>query len=115
MFELRNKSPTIKKDSHLCGSFFYEVGCIHTVQGYDLNYAGVIIGPELSYEPYTKQFKIHADHYKDRNGRQGVEDLEELKRYIINIYKTLLTRAIKGTYVYIFDENLRNLFEQNKI
>jgi len=90
-----------------------EVGCIHTVQGYDLNFAGVIIGPELSYNPYTKQFEIHAEHYKDRNGRQGVEDLEELKRYIINIYKTLLTRAIKGTYVYIFDENLRNLFEQN--
>lgn len=85
-----------------------EVGCIHTVQGYDLNYAGVIIGPEVSYNPDTHQILIHKDKYQDFNGKRSIQDEEELKFYILNIYKTLLTRAIYGTYVYIADINLRN-------
>lgn len=88
-----------------------EVGCIHTVQGYDLNYVGVIIGPELTYDPGNKKFKIDKNKYFDINGRNGVTDPNELERYIINIYKTLLTRGINGTYVYIVDDDLRNYFK----
>ncbi len=84
-----------------------EVGCIHTVQGYDLNFAGVIIGPEVSYDPEKHVIVIHKDKYEDFNGRRSIENDEELKFYILNIYKTLLTRAIYGTYVYVVDENLR--------
>ncbi len=84
-----------------------EVGCIHTVQGYDLNYAGVIIGPELSYDKANKKLVVHAEKYKDTNGRRGIDDPKELERYIINIYKTLLTRGIEGTYVFIVDKELR--------
>jgi len=89
-----------------------EVGCIHTVQGYDLNYAGVIIGPDISYDPFKKDFIIHKSNYYDFNGKRGIENSEELKRYIINIYKVLLTRGIKGTYVYIVDDNLRKYFRK---
>jgi DUF2075 family protein len=85
-----------------------EVGCIHTVQGYDLNYTGVIIGPEISYDPKEHKILIHKDKYLDFNGRRSIRNDEELKFYILNIYKTLLTRAIYGTYVYVADENLRN-------
>jgi hypothetical protein len=96
-----------------------EVGCIHTVQGYDLNYVGVIIGPEFSYDPEKRKFKVDKEKYFDTNGRNGITDPNELERYIINIYKTLLTRGINGTYIYIVDENLRNyfksLFEQKVI
>lgn len=88
-----------------------EVGCIHTVQGYDLNYVGVIIGPELSFDILNNKFLINKDQYFDINGRKGITDPNELERYIINIYKTLLTRGIKGTYVYIVDENLRDYFK----
>jgi DUF2075 family protein/DNA replication protein DnaC len=88
-----------------------EVGCIHTVQGYDLNYVGVIIGPEFFYDPVNKKFKADKEKYFDINGRNGIADPNELERYIINIYKTLLTRGIKGTYIYIVDENLRNYFK----
>lgn len=88
-----------------------EVGCIHTVQGYDLNYAGVIIGPELSFDKEKDEFIVHIDKYRDINGRRGVDSPEELKRYIINIYKTLLTRGILGTYVFIVDKDLRKFFE----
>ncbi len=88
-----------------------EVGCIHTVQGYDLNYVGVIIGPEFYYDPLSKKFGVNREKYFDINGRNGVTDPNELERYIINIYKTLLTRGIKGTYIYIVDDNLRNYFK----
>jgi DUF2075 family protein/DNA replication protein DnaC len=88
-----------------------EVGCIHTVQGYDLNYVGVIIGPEFYYDPVKNKFCVDKEKYFDTNGRNGITDPNELERYIINIYKTLLTRGIKGTYLYIIDENLRNYFK----
>lgn len=84
-----------------------EVGCIHTVQGYDLNYVGVIIGPEFGYDPENKKFFVDREKYFDRNGRAGVHDPAELEQYIKNIYKTILTRGIRGTFVYICDDNLR--------
>ncbi len=88
-----------------------EVGCIHTIQGYDLNYTGVIIGPELSYDPISKKIVVDKEKYKDINGKRSVDDPKELERYIINIYKTLLTRGIVGTYVYIVDPALREYFK----
>ncbi len=84
-----------------------EVGCIHTVQGYDLNYAGVIIGPEIIFDERTQKIRVIRENYKDRNGHAGVEHEEELEKYVINIYKTLLTRGIKGTYIYVVDLALR--------
>lgn len=87
-----------------------EVGCIHTVQGYDLNYTGVIIGKELSYDFNENKFIIKKENYFDRNGRVGTSD-ENLKEYILNIYKTLFTRGINGTYFYVVDENLKRYFK----
>lgn len=89
-----------------------EVGCIHTVQGYGMNYVGVIIGPELYYDDERKIIAVDRSKYCDRNGHAGITDLRELERYIKNIYRTLLTRGIKGTYIYIVDENLRNYFKE---
>ncbi len=89
-----------------------EVGCIHTTQGYDLNYVGVIIGSELRYDPDLKIMYVDRANYHDKRGFAGVKDDEELKRYIINIYKTLLTRGINGTYIYVVDDNLRKYFEE---
>lgn len=89
-----------------------EVGCIHTVQGYDLNYVGVIIGPEFTYNKQSKKFVVDKEKYLDVNGHRGVTDPLELERYIINIYKTLLTRGIKGTYVYVVDDCLREYLKE---
>lgn len=90
-----------------------EVGCIHTIQGYDLNFAGVIIGPEISYDPLLKKIVIDRTKYHDSNGHRGIHDDNELKRYIINIYKTLLTRGILGTYLYVVDENLKQYIKNS--
>jgi DUF2075 family protein len=89
----------------------HEVWCIHTIQWYDLNYVWVIIGDEISFDPITRNFIIHKNNYKDTKWKIWVDD-DELMRYIINIYKTLLTRWIMWTYIYIVDINLRNYFKK---
>lgn len=90
-----------------------EVGCIHTIQGYDLNYAGVILGPEISYDRDTNRIVIDPEKYMDINGQHHTTSEEQLQKYVVNIYKTLLTRGIKGTYVYISDPELRKLFKES--
>lgn len=90
-----------------------EIGCIHTLQGYDLNYAGIIIGEDLKYNPETQTIVSDKTSYFDTLGKAGVsDDPEALKDYLCNIYLTLLTRGIKGTYIYICDDALREYFSQ---
>jgi DUF2075 family protein len=89
-----------------------EVGCIHTTQGYDLNYIGIIFGYEIDYDPILKKIFVIKENYKDKNGKNGVHDINVLHQYIVNIYKTLMYRGIKGTFVYVCNENLRNYFKQ---
>ncbi|GAA3754300.1 hypothetical protein GCM10022240_04030 [Microbacterium kribbense] len=90
-----------------------EVGSIHTVQGYDLNYAGVIIGPEFGYDPVAGRFFIDRDAYRDKKGKENSKKLrrrytdDDLLQYIRNIYGVLLTRGMLGTYVYVCDPGLR--------
>lgn len=89
-----------------------EVGCIHTIQGYDLNYTGVIFGKEITYDKKNNQIKILKEYYHDVNGKQSIVDAEELKDFILNIYKTIMLRGIKGTYVYVCDKDLRDYFSE---
>lgn len=84
-----------------------EVGCIHTTQGYDLNYTGVIFGNEITYDSEKDEIIIKEENYYDRYGKQSIEDPKKLKNFIINIYKTILLRGIKGTFVYVCDDDLR--------
>lgn len=72
----------------------YEIGCIHTVQGYDLNYVGVIFGPEIIYNPLTNRIEVIKEKYEDRLGKGVGKDYEALRSYILNIYYTLLTRGM---------------------
>ncbi|WP_430406347.1 DNA/RNA helicase domain-containing protein [Fluviicola sp.] len=90
----------------------YEIGCIHTTQGYDLNYAGIIIGPELDYDFETNKLVIYKDRYKDKAGKNTINDETVLKEYILNIYTTILLRGIKGTFIYACNENLRKHLAQ---
>lgn len=90
-----------------------EVGCIHTSQGYDLNYAGVIIGPELQWDEASQSTVFVRANYHDRNGSKNnvalgqAYDDADLLEYVINVYRVLLTRGIRGTYVYVCDPALR--------
>ena len=87
----------------------HEVGCIHSIQGYDLSYAYVIVGDDLRLNPETGLLEANKDSYFDRNG-SATATPEELTAYIKNIYYVLLTRGILGTYVYVHDPALREYF-----
>jgi DUF2075 family protein len=95
-----------------------EVGSIHTVQGYDLNYAGVIIGPDLRYDPVAERLFVDRASYFDKKGKENNPVLgrsytnDDLLRFITNIYAVLLTRGIRGTYVYVCDPALRAHLKQ---
>lgn len=91
-----------------------EVGSIHTVQGYDLNYVGVIIGNDLRYDPDAGKLVFDRASYHDKKGRENNLKLgitysdADLLEYVKNIYSVLLTRGIRGTYVYICDPALHS-------
>ncbi|SEB63531.1 hypothetical protein SAMN04489806_1358 [Paramicrobacterium humi] len=90
-----------------------EVGSIHTVQGYDLNYAGVIIGPDLRYNAQQQRLIFDRSHYFDTKGKENNPRLgliytdEDLLQFVCNIYAVLLTRGMLGTLVYVCDPELR--------
>lgn len=88
-----------------------EIGCVHTIQGFDLNYAGVIIGNELKYDPATKHFYVDKDQYCDIMGKKSTDD-HDLMRYILNIYRILCTRGMRGTYIYACDDGLREYLKR---
>lgn len=90
-----------------------ESGSIHTIQGYDLNYAGVIIGADLRYDVETERLYVDRANYHDAAGKRNntmagqLTTDEMLFRYITNVYFVLLTRGIKGTFVHAVDPGLR--------
>lgn len=91
-----------------------EIGCIHTCQGLELDYVGVIIGKDLRY----KDGKIITDIFQRSGMDQSVKGLRNKKRQsdpetatlteriIKNTYRTLMTRGMKGCYIYCCDEEL---------
>ncbi|MGH2318613.1 DUF2075 domain-containing protein [Planococcus sp. SE5232] len=88
-----------------------EAGSIYTIQGFDLNYVGVILGPSVIYDEHNNCLKILTERYSDTEafrGKDGIEDVERAKEQIIlNSINVLMKRGIKGLYVYASDEKLR--------
>lgn len=87
---------------------FEEIGCIHTAQGLEFDYVGVIIGKDLRYDEtghkiITDKTKISKD---DKSSGIRTADDKLAEQLIKNTYKTLLTRGQKGCYVYCEDESL---------
>lgn len=89
-----------------------EAGSIYTIQGYDLNIAGVIIGPDLVFR--DGRIRLDASNYFDPRGKQRNNNLrgvtytdEDIQKLVENIYTVLLTRGILGTYIHVVDPALR--------
>ena len=94
-----------------------EAGCIHTVQGLEFDYIGVIIGEDMRYEnghivtDYNKRAKTDTslNGIKKIAQEQGMEEANKIADNIIkNTYRTLMTRGMKGCYVYCVDKKLKN-------
>ena len=102
---------TAQKDWPNSPNSINEIGCIHTIQGYDLNYTGVILGNEIKYDD-SRHIYIDKTQYYDQRGKCTNGDEEALKEHILNIYYTMLTRGIKGTYVFACDEGMREYLKK---
>lgn len=82
------------------------IGCIHTIQGVDMSYAGVIIGKDFKYRGGHLVFDKSENAKTDSaSGIRNLDD-ETAARLIRNTYKVLLTRGMYGTYVYCEDKEL---------
>lgn len=94
-----------------------EIGCIHTCQGIDLDYCGVIIGKDMTYENGEIKFNKKAHPDTDLAGIRTASD-KDAETWIKNTYYVLLTRGIKGTFIYCEDkalgEYLRSLISKTK-
>lgn len=97
-----------------------EAGCIHTTQGLEFEYVGVIIGDDLRYEGNH----VVTDYTKRAGTDQSIKGLKKMERedpkhalkladeIIKNTYRTLMTRGMKGCYVYATDPNLRSYLKE---
>ena len=92
---------------------FEQVGCIHTVQGMEFDYVGVIIGKDLIYRDghiHTDKTAISKDDHTSKI--KTCKDDKVAERLIKNTYKVLLTRGQKGCFVYCEDEALREYLKE---
>lgn len=95
-----------------------EAGCIHTCQGLELDYVGVIIGPDL----IVRNGEVVTDGLKRAKTDQSIKGFKsklkkspdlakaEVDIIIKNTYRTLMTRGMKGCYVYCTDKETRDYF-----
>lgn len=98
----------------------HEAGCIHTSQGLEFDYVGVIIGDDMRYEngeiitDYSKRAKTD----QSMKGIKGIaknnpQEADRLADEIIkNTYRTLMTRGMKGCYVYCTDSKLSEYLKE---
>lgn len=97
-----------------------EAGCIHTSQGLEFDYVGVIIGEDLRYE----DGRIITDFTKRASTDQSLKGIKKMYReeperalreadeIIKNTYRTLMTRGMKGCYVYCVDKKLAEYLKE---
>jgi DUF2075 family protein len=97
-----------------------EIGCIHTCQGLELDYVGVIIGPdlhvsgaELVTDPAARAKSDKSlNGYKKALGIDPIAATEKADAIIRNTYRTLMTRGMKGCYVYFTDQATADYFKE---
>lgn len=98
-----------------------EVGCIHTCQGLEVDYIGVIVGEDL----IVRNGQVITDASKRATSDTSVKGYKRLLKenpdnakrtldlIIKNTYRTLMTRGMKGCYVYFLDKEAEGYFKEN--
>lgn len=92
-----------------------EVGSTYTIQGFDLNYVGVIIGPSVKYRDGMIVFDPKAHANKDANQKRTLQSGEKrsfAEKLIRNELNVLLTRGVHGLYIYAVDPELREALKK---
>ncbi len=85
-----------------------QIGSIYTIQGFEFEYVGVIFGKDITYDPVKKEWIGTPANSADPSVKRAKSNFVD---YVKQVYRTLLTRGMKGCYVYFMDENTRKFFE----
>jgi DUF2075 family protein len=85
-----------------------QIGCIYTAQGFEFDYIGVIIGDDLVYNAGMDNLRANIEATADPTLRSSPETFAS---HVRNIYRVLLTRGMRGCYVYFVNEGTRRFFE----
>ncbi len=88
-------------------SGFGQVGCVFTAQGFEYEWSGVILGPDLVARDGRIVTRRSESHDPELRKRTAVHD-DDADKLIRNAYKVLLTRGMRGTMIYSVDEETRN-------
>lgn len=71
-----------------------QVGCVHTTQGLEFDYVGIIIGNDLKFNEALGELYTDYSEYKDKTGKKGLKDNPvQLTVLVKNIYKVLMSRG----------------------
>lgn len=84
-----------------------EVGSVYTIQGFDLNYVGVIVGPSVTIDWAADRVSVNTAVYEDRAGtvkREGIDREKAVETIVLNSLYVLLTRGVRGLYVYVAND-----------
>ena len=84
-----------------------QVGCVYTAQGFEFDYIGVIIGKDLVYRSDQGWVGVKEESCDSMVKRSKDKFVDLVK----NTYRVLLTRGMKGCYVYFMDAETRKFFE----
>jgi uncharacterized protein len=85
---------------------FGQIGCVHTAQGLEYEWGGVIVGPDLTWN--CQGWQVHREHVLSKANR--IRTNGDLLRVIRNAYGVLMTRSVRGTVLYSVDPATRRLF-----
>lgn len=78
-----------------------QVGCVYTAQGFEFDYVGVIWGRDLVFSPAEQCWKGNPDKSQDTVVKRGGAKFVD---FVKNTYRVLLSRGMKGCYVYCEDQ-----------
>jgi hypothetical protein len=87
---------------------FGQIGCVYTAQGFEYDYAGVILGPDLVWR--SDHWEAQPQRSYDSQVKRG--DASQFDRAVRNTYKVLLTRGMRGATVFSTDPETQSLLER---
>ena len=88
-----------------------QVGCVYTAQGFEFDYVGVIWGRDLTWDPATDAWRGDPSHFHDSIVKRSGDRFTDLVK---RTYRVLLTRGLKGCYVYVDDSTSKEYFSSHQ-
>ena len=85
-----------------------QVGSIYTIQGFEFDFVGIIFANDLKYNPNNKDWVGVPENSCDSQVKRAKG--KDFTKYVKNVYRTLLTRGMKGVYVYFMNKNTEDFF-----